>query len=661
MSAALINTFTKPLISSLPLTPAFPSEATSGTPKATERKQSLCSLLLALNSAPSRSGLGDCISTLVRIEEDAGHEVQDGEEKALNNAVTFKLLVNLYAEALDIYLGQAMQVEAEADWWSDVEHSRLNVLMYLVQTLPLRISNLVRTILRALHSQRLPVRLSAFSPSSLRRLFPSPRAFQPGAYIAALFPHLRHQPLSVTSSAVLFANFAVRKPGAFSNTVTMIISNFMHFATSIIMLPIELTTQECKYKRKELERMRNQRAEILGRLAFLRRTLIENIDSQPNDLRSVVESLEQTLSGDEMMPSELRETTPGISGVRSVARVSSFLLACRETHEEQLARHNLKRPSAFVQLWPKLFVLPPLCIYALRYAYASRGSIAQVVEDARETVVGFVQGWLIEPLKDVLRTVRAGGEDIIIRREAVTADLNSLERMALSLAKDELQYNPDQLQELSQKIKVGDLTPILELYEEDIKHPVKSALLGRLLRSVFVQVQKAKVDIDQTLTGIDRLLKSQELTFAFVGVAPAFAIVYLVGGSIVSLYTGGRGRGKYGGKAKRIAVWNIMRRIERLLISQPTRTSSQKIDAKIDSTTAIAPLTSGLLLLAVARLRMYAETRLPAGSRVREGFLEDVTDLEDPDLGRRDKLHVVDRMWRCWSPVLGWNSASTLE
>lgn len=65
--------------------------------------------------------------------------------------------------------------------------------------------------------------------------------------------------------------------------------------------------------------------------------------------------------------------------------------------------------------------------------------------------------------------------------------------MVLSLAQDELRYGPNQLQELSQKIRVGDLTPIMELYEEEIKHPVKSALLGRLLRSIFIQVQKAKV------------------------------------------------------------------------------------------------------------------------------------------------------------------------
>jgi nuclear-control-of-ATPase protein 2 len=68
-----------------------------------------------------------------------------------------------------------------------------------------------------------------------------------------------------------------------------------------------------------------------------------------------------------------------------------------------------------------------------------------------------------------------------------------------------------------------------------------------------------QVDIDQALAGIDKLLKSQELTFAFVGVAPAFAIVYIISGYLRSLWMGGIGRGKYGGKKKRAGVWVAMR------------------------------------------------------------------------------------------------------
>ena len=63
---------------------------------------------------------------------------------------------------------------------------------------------------------------------------------------------------------------------------------------------------------------------------------------------------------------------------------------------------------------------------------------------------------------------------------------------------------------------------------------------------------------------------------------------------------------------------------------------------------------TGMLLISVTRLRAYAEANLPVNSRLREGFLEDVGDLEDPGLGRGEKLRVLDRMWRSWGEVLGW-------
>ena len=65
--------------------------------------------------------------------------------------------------------------------------------------------------------------------------------------------------------------------------------------------------------------------------------------------------------------------------------------------------------------------------------------------------------------------------------------------MALSLAKDHLNYTSEQLKALSEQVRAGDLTPVMKLYEEDIRSPFKSALTGTLLRTLFIQVQKAKV------------------------------------------------------------------------------------------------------------------------------------------------------------------------
>jgi nuclear-control-of-ATPase protein 2 len=65
------------------------------------------------------------------------------------------------------------------------------------------------------------------------------------------------------------------------------------------------------------------------------------------------------------------------------------------------------------------------------------------------------------------------------------------------------------------------------------------------------------VDIDQALSGIDRLLKSQELTFAFVGVAPALAIVWAVVGGLGRTWS--VNRDSWGGRKRRKGVWERMR------------------------------------------------------------------------------------------------------
>lgn len=59
------------------------------------------------------------------------------------------------------------------------------------------------------------------------------------------------------------------------------------------------------------------------------------------------------------------------------------------------------------------------------------------------------------------------------------------------------------------------------------------------------------------MSGIDKLLRSQELTFAFVGVAPALAIVYLAGGWLKELFFGKRE--KYGSPRVRLNVWTNIR------------------------------------------------------------------------------------------------------
>ncbi|KAL0961034.1 hypothetical protein HGRIS_006024 [Hohenbuehelia grisea] len=403
------------------------------------------------------------------------------------------------------------------------------------------------------------------------------------------------------------------------------------------------------------------------------------------------------------------------------------LLPDHQRAHSSLLSSYLARPGRLTRIWPKIVFLPPLVLFAVRALYNRKSSLAELHEEAKETVHGFVRGWILDPLADIVRTVRAGSDEdaagIIIRKEGVKADLDSLERMAVSLAQDKLAYTPAQVDALRTQIAAGDLTPVLEIYEADIRTPLRSALTGTLLRSVFIQVQKAKVDIDQALTGIDKLIKSQELTFAFVGVAPALVVAYVLGGYLRTALSGTAARlglpgaqrhqDRYGGRTERARVAVVMRRVERLLVQQGAKSGVAGVGE-------VTPLTHGLLLVSLAHLRAYAvqwlrahkgflredgpgiglgligtspdvepssSTGVPASlvqedsepeeaeevrdegeegangggdeytggdTGMREGFLEDVGDLEDPRLAREDRLRVVDRMWRCWGARLGW-------
>ena len=44
-----------------------------------------------------------------------------------------------------------------------------------------------------------------------------------------------------------------------------------------------------------------------------------------------------------------------------------------------------------------------------------------------------------------------------------------------------------------------------------------------------------------------------------------------------------------------------------------------------------------------------------------KGFLEDIEDLENPDLGRQEKQNVIERMWRSWAYSLGWHNLALLQ
>jgi nuclear-control-of-ATPase protein 2 len=343
-----------------------------------------------------------------------------------------------------------------------------------------------------------------------------------------MFPHLRTHPSVVPPPLVPLREYlhssSFNLSTSPSNIIASVCRSLLHvtslaarYTLHYITLPLQFTSQEVHVKRLELERIRDERAEALGELASKHEHISLALQKDLDERAAFLQVMDQVLVGQQHVDAAMLGSSTSL--LDALVTTSSRVLPLHiSLHREDLRTYSLLRPGRLVRIWPRLLVLPPLTLYAIQRISASQDTLLTLAKDAWETMKGFWRGWLVEPLADIAKTVRTGGEgSIIVQKGSINANLEvficrpqflvltsalqSLERMALSLASDKLNYSPAQLDDLSNKLRIGNLTPILQIYEEDIKRPFRSTISGSLLRLAFIQVQKAKV---RTFAGINK-------------------------------------------------------------------------------------------------------------------------------------------------------------
>ncbi|KAH8735715.1 ATP synthase regulation protein NCA2-domain-containing protein [Ilyonectria robusta] len=287
-----------------------------------------------------------------------------------------------------------------------------------------------------------------------------------------------------------------------------------------------------------------------------------------------------------------------------------------------LAKEN-GPPSPLVRYWlfASVGVLSSTTI--LRILLNRKADIVQWFLDFGATVQDFWFNWVVEPTGKVIQTIRHDktSEIAIMSRDSLKADRESLERMVVDFALDKPHFastsgmplSDSQIAEIRTKVAEGDVTPVLRAFEQDLQSPLMGAIRGDLVRSLLIQVQKTKVDLEVAMTGIDSLLKSQELVFGFVGLTP---------GVIVSVGLFQYLRGIFGGRsgqrnsAKAGKAVRVLRNIDRIL-SEARPTESNLLSYK----------DHGLLLCEVHVLRNLVDRLMPRD--IGREFLEDLDDLSN--------------------------------
>lgn len=95
-----------------------------------------------------------------------------------------------------------------------------------------------------------------------------------------------------------------------------------------------------------------------------------------------------------------------------------------------------------------------------------------------------------------------------------------------------------------------------------LQTPIKGAVAGNLLQTLLIQVQKTKVDVEVAMAALDKLLKANELNFAFLAVGPSLLLLWAVSSQAKSSWQ--QIAGKNLGVVS-IQMKSSLRQVERLL------------------------------------------------------------------------------------------------
>lgn len=157
----------------------------------------------------------------------------------------------------------------------------------------------------------------------------------------------------------------------------------------------------------------------------------------------------------------------------------------------------------------------------MRFLANRQEEIIQSIVDIGSTTIDFWGNWVVDPIRKLIGTIRHDekSEIAIMSKNSLLADRASLERMVVDFVRDRPDLHQGVVADTTaivNSVKEGDLTPVLKAYERDLRSPFVGTIRGDLIRALLIQIQKTKVDVEIAISGIDALLKSQELVFGYV-------------------------------------------------------------------------------------------------------------------------------------------------
>jgi nuclear-control-of-ATPase protein 2 len=536
-------------------------------------------------------------------------------------------LISIYQITLTSLLRSTAPLSDELFYWEVISASTWRKVLFCLQTTPQRTAQLVNSVIADFHDASKP-NLEAMNvtvPSYI------------GPHWESTYKFFIHYQRLITDS--LYNNILANNIrgiykfiGAHSLRWDKNI-NPVPFAKVMLGAPFLSVFEEVHRKKHQVYELQAQNAKNLG-LLLANLPNLEEIDNNEHKITQSLSFLQATIKSSKEMAEDPFQLINQIFDEQLPDAL----------HEWKVLLSRSRRPSFITRYWPSLILTLLYGPSTVMSILTNRDAIIEFIQtNLVDTVKGMWNNWILKPAVNILSTIRHDdqSEISIMSQHSLDSDLESLKRMVIDYT---VENTPEykhlsfgQLEEvkreLNDMVSSGDLTPMMKGYEEDIKRPVKNLIRGSLPRALLIQLQKTKVDGAVAISGIDKLLKSQELVFGIVAASPSFLIIVYLFKALNSYLQKGyisRNSGE-----RRLIVSKNLNNIERLLSS-----SEDAMGEELD-------YINGMLLLEIISLRNSGLTIVPKVRR--SEWVRDINDLADNKASIQMRLNTVTRIYHVYS------------
>lgn len=469
----------------------------------------------ALHSPILNSGSQKAKLQKITIEQKQIQECADSvapyQDTIGGRLVQLKLMVILQSKCLGMLLETVPELEVELAYWNTRSNSRISVALFAMELLPAKLINWTRNKM----------------PTSFESIWKSePNSPRQSVAMSSVFLSLTRrirEPFSILKFSIKEIEKRREASKASIRKAAEIIGGLITFSN--------LTAKDIKPSIMD-ESLRNALGQLANDGCIYEENYAKNIrDFLENAVIDELGAIAFNLGTG--VDYSMRLFNSGAPAAESLNNVISDVYRS-DTNISTMVQKSA-RPHPLARWWfPATITGVSVLLLAKTFGISNMGDkLKDAFVYAAETLGDLWRQWIWRPCQDMLQTIRHKESKLaIMGTDSLSSDLDSLERMVVTFARDHGTYLEADLDLIRQQVRTGNLTAVLQHYEADLKNPIRSALSGDLIRSVLIQIQKGKVDGEVAISALDKILRSNELNFAFLALVPTLLITYSVVGYI---------------------------------------------------------------------------------------------------------------------------------